>query len=98
MPTTHADYAKALPGRPSGQKFYLHAPCFIVPLTLPIAQNSDSLDGYSGKAATWSMASARGLVGVVLSPLLPPKKRINRVLRLKSNCKGATTETEKAAG
>jgi len=52
MPTTHADYAKALPGRPSGQKFYLHAPCFIVPLTLPIAQNSDSLDGYSGKAAT----------------------------------------------
>lgn len=93
MPTAHADYAKALPGRPSGQKFYLHAPCFIVPLTLPIAQNSDSLDGQAGMAGMaipakpppdrWPLSGALwvSLYTHPLQPLSPPeKKTINRVL------------------
>jgi len=94
MPTAHADYAKALPGRPSGQKFYLHAPCFIVPLTMPIAQNSDSLDGQAGMAGMaipakpppdrWPLPGALWVSLYTTPPSTtshrPKKKTINRVL------------------
>lgn len=111
MPTAHADYAKALPGRPSGQKFYLHAPCFIVPLTLPIAQNSDSLDGQAGMAGMaipakpppdrWPLSGALWVSLYTTPPPPPPltaRKENHKpsALCLKSNCKGATTETETA--